>query len=191
MLTIFRLIPLLCLLCLPVIVTPSGYTPALWAQAIYSQYEIKAQLIERFTRFIRWPESTWDDDPEKPFIIGLLGDAPLTPYLEALGKETPIKGKKLLVLHLQDLKEINKCHLLFISGSEKERLSSILETIRNRPIVTVGDTEGFAHKGILINFFYHGNNIRFQINHAAVRASGLHFSSRLLRVAQIIDEGEN
>jgi len=181
----------ICIFCLPITVVSRGSLPAAWAQAIYSQHEVKAQLIERFTRFIRWPKSVWDKNPENPFVIGLIGDAPLAPYLEALGKETLIKGKPLLVIYLQDLKEINKCQLLFISGTEKKQLTKILNKTRDRPIVTVGDTEGFADKGVLINFYHHGSNIRFEINHAAVRASGLHFSSRLLRVAQIIDEGTN
>ena len=84
--------------------------------------------------------------------------------------------------------EIPECHILFISGSYKERLKEILACTRNRPILTVGDTEGFAEEGVLINFYLVGSKIKFEINEKAVQESGLVMSYRLLSLARIVDQ---
>ena len=46
--------------------------------------------------------------------------------------------------------------------------------------------EGFAERGVLINFFVAEKQVRFEINDAAAQSSGLEFSSKLLRVARLV-----
>ena len=53
-----------------------------------------------------------------------------------------------------------------------------------KPVLTVGDSQGFAERGVLINLFEESGYLRFDINMAAVQASPLKFSSRLLRLGR-------
>ena len=56
-------------------------------------------------------------------------------------------------------------------------------------MLTVGDTEGFAEMGGVINFTLVDNHVHFQINLDAAKVQRLKISSRLLRLAQIVRSG--
>jgi len=78
------------------------------------------------------------------------------------------------------LEEAKKCHILFISTSEKKRLAEIFDGLGNTPVLTVGETETFVKSGGAINFFREGNKFRFEINADAAKKAGLKIDSKLL-----------
>lgn len=155
-------------------------------QAQLTEYEIKAVFLERFTRFIEWPEGSTVNDKTKPFVIGVFGKNPFNSKLEKLYSTQEIKNKKVEILEIDNLDEIDKCHLLYVSRSAKDKLFDILIYTKDRPILTVGDTEGFAEQGIFINLFTVGEKIRFEISEAALRDSIFTVSYRLLKQARIV-----
>ena len=61
------------------------------------------------------------------------------------------------------LKQTKSCNMLYISNSEKDHLEEILEAIKNQPILVIGDTYGFAERGVGINFVIIGNKIQFEV----------------------------
>lgn len=147
------------------------------------EYQVKAELLERFTRFIEWPASA---DNSK-FVIGVIGMNPFGPYLEGIASTRKIKGRRVEIQYLRDPAAIGRCHLLFIAASEKASIEEILSRTRTKPILTVGDSTGFADAGVLINFYVAGNTVRFEINESAMGRSGLRASSKLLKLARVID----
>lgn len=76
--------------------------------------------------------------------------------------------------------------MLFISGSEEENLARIVKTINGALVLTIGDSEGFAKKGVMINFYMENKRVRFEINPKAAMHAGLRISSKLLRIARIV-----
>jgi len=84
------------------------------------------------------------------------------------------------------VKESLSCHLLFISASQRRDLAQLLSFTEDKPILTVGDSKGFAEKGVLINFHMDKHMLRFTINESAVRKSGLIMDYRLLQFATIV-----
>ena len=156
-----------------------------------SEYTIKAAFLERFTRFIEWPEESTVSDTTKDFVLGIIGENPFGSILEELYDTQKIKNKRVEILHVSNLNEITGCHLLFISKSEEKELSNILLATKNKPILTISDTNGFAEKGVLINFYLAESKIRFEINEKAVNNSGLSISYHLFNVAKIIKPVEN
>ncbi len=150
------------------------------------EYEVKAEFLERFTRFIDWPAST---EPGGRFVIGVVGRNPFNGYLERIAAERKIKGRPVEIRYLTDGQSLDACQIVFISGSEREHLRKILARTATRPILTVGDSEGFATAGVLINFYNAGDTVRFEVNDAAVERSGLHVSSKLLKLARLVAEG--
>lgn len=151
------------------------------------EYTVKAVFLEKFTRFVNWPEASGMADTSKPFVIAIIGENPFDPPLEQLYARQKIRGKKVEIRHLAGLNAISDCHLLFIATSMKTRLPGILDATRNKPILTVGDTEGFAEPGVLINFYFADDKIRFEINESAVQASPLSMSYLLIQVAKIVN----
>ncbi|UCE36565.1 MAG: YfiR family protein [Thermoplasmata archaeon] len=157
------------------------------AFAQQSEYTIKAVFLEHFTRFIEWPESSGIEDTSSAFVIEVIGENPFGSILEEIYAEQKIKNKRAEIRYISTPDEISDCHILFISKSAKSILPDILSCTRNRPILTVSDTEGFAQKRVLINFYLSGDNIKFEINEKAVHESGLVMSYKLLNLARIVN----
>ena len=165
-----------------------GFLMPLSAFAQQGEYTIKAVFLEHFTRFIEWPESYEIADTSYPFYVAVIGENPFGSILDQVYTDHLIKNRKVEILYISTPDEITDCHILFISSTNKEILPEILSRTRDKPILTVGDTNGFAENGVLINFYLAGNKIKFEINEKAVQESGLIMSYRLLSLARIVDQ---
>lgn len=162
---------------------------SLSAVAQQSEYTIKAVFLEHFTRFIEWPDSSQTADASSPFVLSVIGENPFDSILEQVYAEQRIKNREVIIRYISTPDEISDCHMLFIASSAAEILSEILSNTRDKPILTVSDTNGFAAKGVLINFFLAGDKIKFEINEKAAHESGLVMSYRLLNLARIVNPG--
>lgn len=143
------------------------------------EYQVKAAFILNFTNFIDWPDSSLSSDA---FIIGILGRDPFGGAIDSLNGKTA-KGRKVVIRRYDDPGEAREADILFISDSEKRALPRILKALRNRPVLTVGDSQGFARSGVMIGMLLHGTRVGFEINNRAAHQAGIRISSRLLRLA--------
>lgn len=154
-------------------------------QTIYGQDEeivMKAAFIERFTRFIEWPDNSFDDTAT--FKILILNDQSFAKNMEILYATTKIKGKKVVVHNSDDYYTINNCQMVFLSSSCRKKLEEILEYSKKYNVLTIADTDGFCEKGVMINFFIEEDILRFEINTKEVKESNLKISNFLVNVAK-------
>jgi YfiR/HmsC-like len=152
-----------------------------------AEYQLKAEFIERFTRFIDWPPSS---GPSGAFVIGVLGDDPFGPFLEQLAAMRKIKGKRVELRRLPTIESVDGCSVVFISSSEKHNIHRIVARTAGQPILTVGDSNGYAAAGVIVNFFTEGDKIRFEINDTAAGKSGLKVNAKLLKLARVVEGTE-
>lgn len=155
-------------------------------QAQVSEYDFKAAFIERFTRFIEWPVEIEDDNFDNSFKIAVLGKNPFGKALDELFDEVKIKGLKVEIVYILDVKDIKSVNLLFMGSSGNNHIQEWIDVIAEKPILMISDTEGFCEKGSHINMYKEGNYIRFEINKEAFKKSGLTVSSLLLTSAKIV-----
>lgn len=160
-------------------------TPSQRAEAQVPEYKLKAEFLERFTRFIEWPPDPHGTAPGS-FVICLYGENPFGDALDDLAANRKIKERPVSVRVIRSLAEVEACQILFLPVSQKDSLEKILLRTTGRPILTVGDTEGFAERGVAINFYSSDRNVRFEINDAAARRNGLDISSRLRKLARVV-----
>jgi hypothetical protein len=153
----------------------------------YSEYEVKASFLEKFTRFIEWPPELHLEDLNKPFVIGVIGQIPFKPILDKMYDTQKIKNKKVDIRYISDLDKITGCHLLYISQSEYKRIDQILPYINGLPILTVCDDMRYAKKGIQIILFVKNNYVYFTIDQNAVNKSGLYMNTLLLKMSKPIN----
>jgi hypothetical protein len=158
------------------------------ARADAPEYQVKAEFIERFTRFIDWPAGAFADD-KSPFVLCIAGTNPFGAYLDAFRRGRPIKNRAVTLRSLVEPSDTDGCHLVFVASDERKRLGEFIARTSHKPILTIGDSDGYARAGVLINLYLETRNIRFEVNVVAVKASGLKFSSKLLKLAHIVDEG--
>jgi hypothetical protein len=157
------------------------------AKAGFEEYGLKAVYIERITRFLTWPKAVSEEQTTIPFVIGILGENPFGTALHELYADRHIKKRPIKVRELTSLEGANQCHILFICRSEEERLAEILKVTRGKPILTIGDTAGFAELGVLVNLVLEGEKLRFVINEAAFHNAGIIVDSLMLKVARIVE----
>lgn len=151
----------------------------------FNERELKAVFLLNFTRFADWPVTAFDH-ATSPLVIGVLGDDPFGRVLDGVVAGEMALNRHLIVTRFKQVEDVSACHILFISPSEARRYEQIFTSLRGRPILTVGDTEGFAARGGMIRFVTEHNRIRLRVNVEAAKAAGLSLSSRLLRAAEII-----
>ncbi len=149
-----------------------------------SEYEIKAAFLFKFALFSEWPTAAFAAS-NTPVKIGILGRDPFGERLELVLRDKTIRQHPLEFVRFTRVEEAlaAKCHLLFIGRSEQVRLREILNALGSSPILTVGDTAGYADSGVMINLLLLEQTVRFEINEKAVTGSGLRVSSQLLDLA--------
>jgi hypothetical protein len=144
--------------------------------------ELKSVYIERFTRFIEWPAAVLPHDA--PFVVCIQGAGGAADDLGGMAASRQFKERACEVRRVRAGSNLGACHLLYLAPSEAPRLPQVLSAVAGKPVLTVGDSEGFAQRGVLINLFEESGYLRFDINLSAVQASPLKFSSRLLRLGR-------
>ncbi len=164
--------------------------PFLGPQNIFAQesreYVLKAGFIYNFTKFIKWPKEVAKGIESDGLNLCVIGKDPFGTILDQLGQQAQSKGEKIFIKRFQSSQDATSCHILFISGSEKVQLKLILDKIDGLSILLIGDTPGYAHRGVGINFYIEGNKTRFEINQKAVEKRGIILSSELLNLAKIV-----
>ena len=144
---------------------------------------VKAAWIDHFSKFVEWPNI---NDTTDTFIIKVIGTDELEGYLNRIYDKRTIKNRPVTIEFIKDISEIEFCHILYISESERKSLAKIISLIENRPILTVGSTEGYGYDGVIINFYNEQNKVRFEFNISASKKNDLEVSFRLLEMARII-----
>ena len=145
------------------------------------EYEIKAAFLYNFALFIEWPEAAFGASTS-PLVLCVLGDDPFGPALDTVEGRTA-EGRTIEVRRFDGLEDLDECHILFISSSEREWLADVVEFLGSSSVLTVGETDDFAERGGIINLTIVRNKVRFEINLEAGNRAGLRLSSQLLNLA--------
>ena len=155
-----------------------------------SEYLIKAGFIFNFAKVVEWPSAAFAQ-PDSPIVIGILGTDPFGTLIDQIVQDKKIGARGFVVKRLKwgaDVKELRECKILFLGASEKAHIDELVQTVKGLPILTVGETPGFAERGGVIRFVLEDNRVRFEVNVDAARQADLTISSRLLTLARIIQQ---
>ncbi len=144
-------------------------------------YEVKASMMFHFLSFVQWPE----DRAGSSYVVAVLGEDPFGPILGETFAGKTVQNREIQIRRFTELSELEPCHILFVSRSERRRMDEIAEASRRMGILTVGDTERFAETGGMIGFKIESGKVRFEINLDVAKQAGLEISSRLLRLATV------
>jgi hypothetical protein len=155
------------------------------AAAPAREYEIKAAFLYNFTKFVDWPAQTFAND-DAPIVIGVLGDSPCVPALERLVKDRKVNGRTLVVTRIASAAEAKVTQMLFVSSAQEREFAALEPTLHSLPVLTVGESPGFATLGGAIDFVPQGDKIRFEINIDAAEHAGLKISAQLQKLATVV-----
>lgn len=157
-------------------------SPHIGAAAPLAEYEVKAAFIHNIAKFVEWPATSSVSGSAR---LCVAGKDPFGDALDALqGK--PVGAANWEVVRVDGGRSLKECRVLFIAASERAHLTRILASIEGSPVLTVGDTEGYAGQGVMVNFYLEENRVRFEINRKAAARAGLAISAQLLKLARIV-----
>lgn len=98
----------------------------------------------------------------------------------------PMVGRSFVFRQVSDAEGANACQILFVATAERKHFRSLCPSLKVTGILSVGETDGFATDGGVINFKLDDGRVRFEINVDAAEREQLHISSKLLSLAQIV-----
>jgi YfiR/HmsC-like len=153
------------------------------ATANEDQRLFKAAFIYNFAKFTRWP-ATSEDNNKTEINLCTLGEDQLVEDL------TRLKGKIInkKTLSVKSFKGPNECDMLYIASSKKNNYKYTLKSIIGKPILTISEIKNFALSGGIIELSHDKGQTRISANLNAAYLNKLELSSRLLILANIVDE---
>jgi YfiR/HmsC-like len=150
------------------------------------EYEVKLGFIYNFANFVTWPHEAFKNAPGA-LTLCFASDDPSSDVLYKLdGKH--IKGRKIKVMAYQEDVCVEQSQIIFFGTQDKTFIQKVLELVKGKSILTIGEVDGFTSMGGIIDFFEEHNRLRFKVNLDAAQRAGLKMSSQLLVSAQIVNE---
>jgi hypothetical protein len=171
------LILLLGLSCLPM---------ALYAEKQQAEESLlKAVFIYNFAKFTRWPEDMLDKRGPSLTICSI-GHDKLTDALERLNGRI-LRDHPVNIDQREKTAQLDTCHVLYLANSVEHEVIELTQALHSKPILTISEIPGFAESGGMIELYRSDGRIRFKVNLHITRQAGLDLSSRLLKLAIIVD----
>ena len=159
---------------------------------------ISAYLLN-FLKYTRW-EPVDMEDPERLFVIGVLGAEDFSPVLERVTSKKVIGSRPIQVKRFDLsaasnskteggealLDSMRSCHMLFVraDGASLERIRIVLGRLDDPDLLVVGEGEGFRGGEVAVNLYTWDGRIAFAIDQASLSGKRFALSSKLLRLAK-------
>ena len=160
-----------------------------------SEYLIKAGFIYNFANLVQWPSTSFAQ-PDSPIVIVILGEDHFGTTLDHALEGKKVNARSFVIKRARSVAELQRtlgpqkeCQILYVSSSEMPHLGEAIQVLKGAPVLTIGETPGFAKSGGIINLVLEDNKVRFEVNVQAAKEADLNISSRLLALARIIPEG--
>lgn len=148
-----------------------------------SEHQVKAAFLYNFAKFVRWPSPAQARGPVRICLAeeGRIGEA-----LRVLVAGQTLDGCPFEVTAIASLEQAASCQILFVGEASRKRSRSLLARLETRPVLTVGESEGFAATEGMMNLRVAGGRVHVEVNPEAASRAGLQVSSKLLRLAEIV-----
>lgn len=151
-----------------------------WAQ---NTYTVHANIIYRFTKYVNWPSDKKSGD----FIIGIVGDTPLTEELKNFTANKTVAGQQIVVKKYSASASSFNCQILFLCDDESGSVKRIAANTAGTPTLLVTESEGLSRKGSCINFVIVDDRLKLEINKSNIERRSLDIASELLNLGTIVN----
>jgi hypothetical protein len=169
------------LLVLGLLLGLSGGHTLLCAEEVSQEYQLKAAFLVNFIRFISWPEQSFAEG-QREIDLCIVGRNPFGAMLHAV-ESKKIEGRNIKVVEIESFGPSSRCHMLFVSKSDRNEVEAVLSRSKQKPVVTVSDFPGFAMAGGSIEFVTKDDRLSFIVNNSALKLLGIEASASMLDLA--------
>lgn len=164
--------------------------------------KVKAAFVLNFIRFTQWPAHKFDSD-EAPLRVHVIGSGALSDTLQPLLSRATVHERSVVVRvvdwpALRDeaeqaeaeqrlIAEMRQGHVTVVTRMRGSDVRTLMQGLQGSAVLTVGDVPEFASRGGMLGFVIRDKRVAFQANKRAIEASELSVSSKVLRLAEIIE----
>lgn len=146
-------------------------------EKLVRELTLKASLLLKISRKIKWPNDKNHNLTlcflESDYFRGIIDLAIKHPQVRMdwkVRKNVPLEATR-------------NCDILFLDSDQEKHLDEAIAYVKNYPVLTVGDTEGFSEKGVLVNFLVVDNRLRFKVQKEATKTSSIQIDEDLFSLA--------
>ncbi len=152
-------------------------------------YRVKAAFLRNFAHYVTWPDEAFSGS-DSPWCIGILGRDPFGEILEKTFEGRSEQGRAFEIFRADTPDELPPCQIIFIAYRDAAQRHSVLDKLKNRPVLTVGDAPEFLREGGVIGFKV-VDRVSMGINLDQARAAALKIQTRMLEVSSdILEHGK-
>lgn len=155
-----------------------------------AEYRVKLAFLYNFAQFIQWPPEAFHDQAA-PLTLCVAGQNPFRGEIEQELRGREVNGHPVEIKKLRPNDDPKACHMVFVPASERKQTEKLLAALKGSSTLTVGETQGFADLGGIINLTLDQNKLRFEVNLDAAMQTQLKISSKLLALAKIVKVGRD
>jgi hypothetical protein len=164
-----------------------GLATSVDAQTLSLERRVKAAFLYKFASYASWPAEAFPA-PDTPLRIGIAGDNVLAAELERMVSGRTSGGRPVTVVAFGPKDLPTNVHIAFRSASATGSLEEWIQMARVAPALVVTETPGALRAGSMINFLVQDGRVRFEIAAHSAEDVGITLSSRLLSVAQSVED---
>jgi len=143
---------------------------------------LKAAFIYNFAKFTEWPAEL---SGEAPLVICVLGDVAVSDELARTVKGRVLAGHGIAVSLAAPVAPQDTCNVVYMSGMTPPQAAPLVARLRDLPVLTIGDVQGFIEMGGIAQFRFEQGQLRFSVRLASIKRARLQISSRLLALARM------
>jgi hypothetical protein len=147
-----------------------------------TEQALRAAYIYNIATFTKWPVDALA--VAGPTMMCVLGDEPIADALEKTVKGRLHSGHAVRVSRVSATAPLGACHLVYMSHITGVQASQVIAGLREQPVLTLSDLEGFGDLGGMVRFYFDRGRLRFNVNVKAAKPARLEFSAKLLILAK-------
>jgi len=173
--TLSRLMVVVCAACV--------WTTYMSSQEVSQEYQMKAMYLAKIPSFVEWPPRA-TSKKKTAFQLCTLGGYPFGPRLAREVGGVEVSGRQIELRWVHKEEELAGCDMVFLSRAEANHYGKILDGLKGKSVLTVGETEGFLEAGGMVRIGFENDRLQMEVNLAAVRNASLKMDARLLALAR-------
>lgn len=150
-----------------------------------SEYKLKVAYLYNFLGLIE-PSPLLKPSDAEHFSLCVIGGPDLRAQFAVLDNE-PLQAKKIRITHVDPQGTLPPCDTIFASASAGGSSEKLLQSLKGRGVLTIGESDHFCAQGGIINFFFEERKLRFEINLTRAREEQIRISAKLLKHARTIE----
>lgn len=160
-----------------ILLISSGWFPVAGQNSNHALY---GYFFYTIAKNIEWPTDYKTGD----FIIGVIGETPVTGHLKTMASKKDISGRPIKIAEYTSVSQIGKCNILFLPADRSDDIEDIIGKLDGMSTLIVSEKNGMAMRGSCINFVTtSAGKLAFELNKAAVDKANLKVASELTRFA--------